>query len=614
MGEVSNFKLIYTENYDEMGKKVAKIIAEEIQKKPDLVLGLPTGSTPIGMYNELVKMHKKGILDFSKLITFNLDEYYPIKKTDPNSYNYYMNYWLFQHVNIDPKNVNIPNGEINEKEIKDFCKKYEEKITSIDGIDLQILGIGGYSGYKSNHLIGGHVGFNETGSDSNSRTRKVKLSSKTRLDNSRFFKSLSEVPKYSITMGIGTILEAKKIILMASGEHKAEIIKALVEGPITERIPASFLKAHEDLTIIIDKSAASQLERFKKPWLYSGAKGIDWNKIEVVELATLWLSNKVLKSITELKEKDFIENGLRTLISHYKDVDKIKKIVESNLKKKIMNEQNCPKDKKILIISPHPDDDVICLGATLHFLNKMNDLKILYATSGSKSVKDDDLFDFYQNKSEIISLLEKKINPDVELTQDEIKKINELKKSLREEEAISAVQVMGINPKNLIFLNSPFYNKRLFIDGKVRRSELKDEDISNLAEKLRELKPNIVMINGEYGDPHGTHGKTFQMFEAAIRKIENFAPEIWYYKGAWEEFPLNEIDKLFVFDKYLMDLKVRAIKVHKSQIDALYFGEDQRAFWMRALERNENTGKNLRELGVINKDFYCEAFKIKKDI
>ncbi|NHI92987.1 MAG: glucosamine-6-phosphate deaminase [Candidatus Lokiarchaeota archaeon] len=611
MAEYSSSKLIITDTYQEMGIEAAKIVAEEIRKKPNLVLGLPTGSTPISMYKELIHMHAKEGLDFSEVITFNLDEYYPIQKSNPLSYHYYMKFWLFDYVNIEPENINMLDGETPESNVDEYCLKYEEKIKKIGGIDLLVLGIGTYSGYKDGELIGGHIAFNESGSDPTSRTRKIKLSSKTRLDNSKFFDSLNEVPKYALTMGIATILGAKKILLLASGEHKAEIMKSMIDGGVTEKIPASYLKYHNDLTIIIDKSAASYLEQYKKPWLTAGIKGINWNDPRILEQAIIWLSKKINKSIVQLNEKDFSDNGLKDLVKNFEGVPKIIEEASIQLKNKILDVNNCPKNKKILVISPHPDDDVICLGATMHLFKKFNDVRILYATSGSKSVKDEDLFDFFKNDPNIIELLEKKLSPDIALSEVEIKKIDELRKILREEEAKRAVQVLGIEEDKLTFLNSPFYYKRLFIDGKVRKSEIEDDDINGMVEKLNNIRPDIVIINGERRDPHGTHGKIYQMFEAALRKLSGFKFEVWYYKGAWDEFPLNEVDKLYCFDKYLMDLKIRSIKNHKSQIDALYFGEDQRAFWKRALERNENTGKQLKNLGIIDKELYCEAFKLK---
>jgi len=612
MGEIKNFKMIITENDEEMGKKAAKIIADQIKKKPNCVIGLPTGSTPINMYKELIRMHKEEGLDFSKVVTFNLDEYYPIKKTDTQSYNYYMNFWFFKHVNVDPKNINIPNGEINEDAIEDFCLKYEETIKNLGGIDIQILGIGSYSGFSGHdELVGGHIGFNEAGSGPNTRTRKVKLSSKTRLDNSRFFKSLTDVPKYSITMGIGTIFGAKKIILLASGEHKADIMKAVIQGVVTEKIPASFLKLHDDFEIILDKSAASKLERVKKPWLYDAMGDTDWTDGQTIEKATIWLSKKVKTSIKNLTQEDFVKNGLRNLFVQMKGVDSITDLTNKRIENKIITENNCPKNKKILVISPHPDDDVICLGATMHFLNKFNELKILYATSGKKSVKDEDLFDYYKNEPDIIKLLEKKIDPHVEISKEDIEKIELMKKDLREGEAKKALKVLDIKPERAIFLDSPFYRKRLFIDDKIRKSEISDEDINGLITKLEILKPDIIIINGEHGDPHGTHGKTLQIFDAACLKLQ-LKSEVWYYKGAWEEYPISDINKMYCFDKYLMDLKIRAIKTHKSQISALYLGEDLRPFWKRALERNEITGKELKRLGIITRDLFTEAFITKE--
>jgi len=600
--------LIIVENDDELGKKAAGIVADQIRRKPDSVLGLPTGSTPISMYKELVRLHVEEGLDFSRVTTFNLDEYYPMPKSRPQSYNYYMDFWFFRHVNIPEKNRHVPDGEIPESQLTRYCKQYENEIVAAGGIDLQVLGIGA-SYYEGGKIRGGHIGFNEAGSSIDSRTRKVELTEKTREDNSRFFGSLDEVPKYSISMGIGTILEAKKVLLLASGEHKAEVMKIVIEGEITSDVPASYLKKHPDLTIMIDRHAASKLSRMIRPWIYTDR--IDWSNKNLIMAAVIWLASETGKPITGLTRDDFIAHHLEDLVNNYQSLKELNDLCVSMMRAKLMDENSCPKNQRIFIISPHPDDDVICLGATMNLLNQFNELRVCYMVSGVNAVKNSDIMNFYKSDSRLTSLL-KKLNekPDA-LSEQEMAQVMMLKKRMREIEATNAVKIIGIAPENLIFLDCPFYNERIFIDGKIRKSIISSRDISLLHDELLSFKPDIIIVNKEREDPHGTHGKVLQIFELATKNLD-FTFDSWYYRGAWNDYSLHEIDLIYCFDKEIMDLKLKAIKEHVSQLDPLFPGDDLRPFWKRAEDRNRQLGEELLKLGLIQEFCHAESFKVKR--
>ncbi|MHA1299028.1 MAG: glucosamine-6-phosphate deaminase [Candidatus Helarchaeota archaeon] len=599
--------IIIKEDDAAMGKMAAQIIAEQIRKKPDTVLGLATGSTPISMYKELVRMHKEEKLDFSQVITFNLDEYYPMKKDHPQSYHSFMKYWLFDHINIKPENIHIPNGELPEEEIESFCLNYEELIKKVGGIDIQVLGIGGGYFDADRNLIGGHIGFNEAGSDFNSRTRKMELTEKTRIDNARFFKYVEEVPHFAITMGIGTILDAKKIILLASGEHKAPIIKEAVEGRVNPFIPASILQTHPNVHFILEKGAASRLSRIMYPWIFFD---VDWaveqEKAKTgenhIDNALIWLSVKLNKPLADLEIQDFEDNFLSDLINYYNNnATKLSNEVIKRTNQKILYRENLPRNKKILIISPHPDDDVICLGNTIKVLNEIgNIVKIIYVVSGNIAVRESDVIEYCK-----LNKLSSDLQVQIQEKTIDYKELLKLKTAVRKSEAIAAEAILGISADNLIFLNSPFYET-----GTIVKSIISDADITPLVKILNYEMPDIVFVPGEVADPHGTHGKASEIFKKALKNSKVTNAELWHFKSAWEEYAIHEANKIIPFDSKSMELKIKSIKAHKSQLIPLFPGMDPRPFWQRAKDRNKHIGNILKILGIIQKNYdYAEVCK-----
>jgi glucosamine-6-phosphate deaminase len=600
-------KTIIAKNYVELGERAAEIVAEQVNEKPDSVLGLATGTTVISMYKKLVEMYKKGKLDFSQVKTFNLDEYWPIKKKNVQSYHYFMKTLFFDHINIKPKNVHIPDGELEKDQISQFCKGYEEEIDKVGGVDLQILGVGGGYYTEERQFIGGHIGFNEAESDFDSRTRLVKLSEQTRSDNSRFFRRLENVPYYAITMGLGTIMEAKRVVLLAFGDSKSSSVKEALEGPVNNLVPASILQRHPHLTVVVDEGAGSKLRRLSSPWL---VKQVDWSKEllklkqeekNYIENAVVWLSTKTGKTISELTLSDYRNNHLSGLAKIYDDqASNIDEQVLERLDSRIVSKQELPSNKKIMILSPHPDDDVISVGETMNHLKEQgNDVKVIYMVSGNIAVRNEDVIQYLdEQKNEDGNLKLSIKSGDIEF-----EKLLKLKTKVRESEAKRASETLGVPKESLIFLRSPFYETGLII-----KREIKQSDWQPLVKIFEKEKPDIIVVPGESADPHGTHGKCIEIFRMALNHSRLRSLELWYYRGGWEEYTVSEADKIVPFSEDFMKKKIEAIKQHRSQLDPVFGGLDPRPFWKRARDRNRHSGKILGILGVSSEP-YAELFK-----
>lgn len=602
-------KNIIVENYAKLGEKVAELVAKQVNEKPESVLGLATGTTTISMYEKLIEMHKNNEVNFSQVTTFNLDEYWPIKRTDVQSYHYFMENLFFDHINIDPINVHIPDGELKKDQINSFCKNYEKEISKAGGIDLQILGIGGGYYNKDRQFIGAHIGFNEAGSDFDSRTRFVELSEQTRSDNSRFFRQLENVPYYAITMGLKTIMEAKSVVLLAFGDSKSSSLKQALEGPITNLVPASILQRHPDLTVIVDKGAGSKLKEIISPWL---VKHVDWNKEtskfknrenNFIENAVVWISKKTAKPINNLSLSDYKNNSLSDLAKIYQNrIDIIGKQVGERLDSRIVTEKDLPSNKKIIVLSPHPDDDVISVGGTINYLqNQGNEIKVVYMVSGNIAVRNKDVIqylDTHPNKDE-------NVKSAVKSGKVELNKLLKLKTEVREFEAKKATKTLGVPTKNLIFLRAPFYET-----GQIIKNEITESDWRPLVRIIEREKPDIIVVPGERADPHGTHGTCIELFRLALNRSAIDFLELWHYRGGWEEYTISDADKILPISESVMETKIDAIKKHESQLDPVFGGLDPRPFWKRAKDRNRHSGKTMELLGVSSKP-YAELFKVE---
>jgi len=572
--------------------EIANIIAYNNRQGKKTVLGLATGSTPLELYRELGRRCKEEHLDFSNVVTFNLDEYYPISPRAEQSYVRFMWENLLKHINIKPENVHIPFGLWRRQDIKKECRKYEEEIAKAGGIDLQILGIG-----KT-----GHIGFNEPGSSRDSRTRLIVLDEITKRDAASDFYGIDNVPDEAITMGVATIMDAKRVILMATGEHKAPIIRRAVEGPPTEGIAATYLQQHNNAAVYVDKGASLELTRVKTLWM---VRPINWSHNSMLEKAVIWLSNKQEKSVYQLTRDDYMDtgNGLARLVMHYerKDltVDNINKKVAEIIDKK--TKVVLPKRKKVWVYSSHPDDDVICCSATIKKLVDLgNRVRCVYATSGNTAVFDEDVIrSIYAQESRRgkLTKAEKAILKDLARKQPaeaDTEKVFRYKGHMREGEARAAIGLLGVEDYH--FLHLPFYETRT-----VQKDPISERDIRIVYEKLIKDKPDIIFAPGELADPHGTHGMAMQALVGALEiycKRTKRDPELWLYKGAWVDYRIDEANTLIPFSAYEQELKTRAIRAHKTQDPALFPGQSDDPFYLRAIKRNCGNADDIDRAGL----------------
>lgn len=593
-----------------VANEIAQLIRQRQKQGKNVVLGLATGSTPTKVYDFLAKFHKEEGLSFKNVITFNLDEYYPMKSDSIHSYVRFMNEHLFDHIDIKKKNIHIPDGTLDKEDVRDFCNAYEEKIKQAGGIDIQVLGIGRT----------GHIGFNEPGSSLKSKTRLVRLDRVTRLDAASDFFGLENVPTKAITMGVGTIMDAKRIILMAWGEGKARIIEQSVEGKIRESIPATFLQHHENCEFILDSAAASSLTRLNTPWLVSEC---DWND-KLIKKATLWLSEKLDKAILKLTNEHYNEHGMGSLVAEIGSAEHINLKVFNELQRTITGwpggkpntddsqrpERKAPYPKRSLIFSPHPDDDVISMGGTLlRLVDQGHEVHVAYQTSGNIAVFDDEVIRFLDFATDVQTgnkELEKKLMDARQFLsskspgQVDSPEIQKIKGFIRKGEALAACRYCGVNEKNAHFQNLPFYET-----GTVKKKPHSEEDVQITYDLLNKVKPHQIFAAGDLSDPHGTHRVCLQIiYEAVDRLVQEKADWIddcylWLYRGAWQEWDIADMEMAVPVGPKDMERKKNAIFKHQSQKDAAMFpGNDQREFWQRAEQRNTETAKKYNQLGM----------------
>jgi len=595
-------------------QQIAALIREKQAKGEKCVLGLATGSTPKTMYGELVRMHKEEGLSFKNVITFNLDEYYPIDKDAMQSYYNFMHRMLFNHVDINPENIHIPNGELPKEEIKKHCLEYEKMIDDAGGIDLQILGIGN----------NGHIGFNEPGSGLYSKTRLVTLDTSTRLANAYEFANISEVPRLAITAGISTIMKARKIILMAWGPGKAPVIKRASEDDDTEQVPASLLQNHDDVLFVLDESASAELTRFKSPWLTGDC---EWTP-SMIKKAVINMALKLNKPVLSLTNNDYNEYGLGDLLVEKGDAYEINLQVYYMLRDSITGwpggkpnavipthpERSEPYPKKVIIFSPHPDDDIISMGGTFQRLHDQgHDVHVAYQTSGNIAVTDEfvtRMLDFAVGFEEIAGIDTQKSSSilndargfiaNKRKNQPDTPEVRSIKGLIRRCEARATCRYVGIKDENIHFQNLPFYET-----GTIEKKPMGEEDVLLTVELLKEVKPHQVYCAGDFADPHGTHIVCFNVVVEALKRIKNEGADwindcwLWLYKGAWQEWNIEEIEMAIPMSPDQVLKKRFGIFIHQSQKDMVPFqGSDDREFWQRAEERNAGTAKLYSDLGL----------------
>lgn len=587
--------------------RIAALIRERHAAGRPAVLGLATGSTPLGVYRELIRLHREKGLSFANVVSFNLDEYYPMDPDSIHSYQRYMWENLFDHIDIRRENVHIPRGDVPRDEVDRYCREFEAAIAEVGGIDLQILGIGRT----------GHIGFNEPGSDRDSRTRLIFLDTVTRRDAASDFFGEKNVPLEAITMGIATILEAREIALIATGEHKAPIVRRAVEGEIHPDVAASYLQDHPNATVYLDPAAASELTQIKTPWLVGA---VEWTRQREID-AVVWLSRQVKKSILRLETKDYRDHHLSSLVARHGSAPPLNGEVFNALIAKIRGKSKLPRGQRVLLFSPHPDDDVICMGGILQKLHlNGNEITVAYQTSGNIAVFDHEVrrhLDLMRRLSQLFGisapeLAELSAEVDESLAgkipgEVDIPAVQKLKKAIRESEAVSAIETLGLQRSQARFLNLPFYQT-----GSVKKDPISEGDVDIVLALLEETRPHIVFTAGDMSDPHGTHRMCKEAIERALERYQGPAPEVWLYRGAWEEWPVAEASLLVPMSEEELRLKILAIFKHQSQKDKAPFpGPDEREFWQRVEERNRGTAAALEALGL-PAYFAIEAFVVER--
>lgn len=619
MEQAISFERIPTQIFDD-SEKASKAVANEIaalirqnnQAKKPTVLGLATGSSPKKVYQELIRLHKEDGLSFKNVHTFNLDEYHPMEPDSVQSYVRFMREQLFDHIDIPVSNYHIPDGTLTIDKIPEFCRDYEAKIEKLGGFDFYLLGIG----------RNGHIGFNEPGSVINSKTRLMTLDITTKIDAAIDFGGLEKVPKRAITLGIDKIMQAKRIVLLAWGEHKAQSVAKAVEGPITSDIPASYLQQHPNTLFILDETAASLLTRIKTPWLVDS---VTWDR-NMIKKAVTHLSLHLGKPVLKLTSKDYNEHGMSDLLSLYGQAYDINIEVFNYLQHTITGwpggkpnaddthrpERAFPAKKKVIIFSPHPDDDIISMGGTFQRLHDQgHDVHVVYQTSGNIAVADDEALRFAEfvvdfnekfessnakaNKiyKEAVKFLKNKKDSELD-----IPSVREIKGLIRQGEAKNTCRFVGIKKENAHFLNMPFYET-----GTIRKKPIGEADIQLIMDIIEEVQPHQIYAAGDLADPHGTHKVCLDAIFEAIQRLKHREYMkncwVWLYKGAWAEWDIDQIEMAVPMSPDQVFKKRMGIFKHQSQKDGVVFqGEDSREFWQRAEERNRGTAQIYNALGL----------------
>ena len=628
-----HIRTVVVDDHEDIARLVANRIATLIRERnaagEPTVLGLATGSTPIGIYRELIRMHQDEGLSFANVVTFNLDEYYPMPKESIHSYHRFMWENLFSSIDIKPDNVHIPPGGLSRQDIQDGARRYEHEIERAGGIDFQILGIG-----KT-----GHIGFNEPGSGAESRTRLVTLDAVTRKDASADFFGEEYVPREAVTMGIATILDAREIAIIATGEHKASIVRRAVEGDIDVEVAATFLQRHPNTTFYLDRAAAAELTRIKTPWLIDE---VHWTQ-DLIVRAVIWLSQRTDKAILKLTQRDYADAGMSSLVAKFGSPGEVNGMVFNVLGAKIRGKSKLPMGRKIICFSPHPDDDVISMcGILRKLVENDNEITVAYMTSGNIAVFDHDVrryVDFLERLASEGRIDRPKVDPLAQRVHEQldrkrpgevdIPEVQDIKRIIREAEAVSGIETVGMPRSAARFLNLPFYQT-----GKVRKDPIGPGDVAIVRQLLEEIQPEMIFVAGDLSDPHGTHRMCKEAIDKALRELgaaerakapngdlaadkpqptaKRGLPEVWLYRGAWQEWPIHEATWLVPLSQEELRLKIQAIFKHQSQKDSAPFpgGYDEREFWQRVEARNKGTAAELDRLGLAEY-FAMEAYVVE---
>ncbi|MDA7951563.1 MAG: 6-phosphogluconolactonase [Pirellulaceae bacterium] len=594
----------------DLARHVAGMMRQIIQEKRKsgkrAVFALPAGSTPVGVYRELIRLHKEEGLDFSNVVTFNLNEYYGLSSETLQSYGRWMEEHFFHGVNIPKENIFVPDGSTPYDEIDTYCRQYEQKIEASGGIDFALLGVG------RNGQIAGNEPFCSRGT----KTRLCTLDPVTRESAASDFFGRENVPLQGLTMGLNTILSARQVFLLALGEHKAKIIQETCENPVTPRVPASYLQDHQNAAVFVDAAAGSALKSVVKPWTQ---REVDWNE-DLVKRATIWLCKQSGKSLLKLSDDDFREHNLHQLLRNHGPAQAIAHRVFRLLMETIEYHPAGKEKKKVICFSPHPDDDVISMGGTLIRLNEDgHETHIAYMTSGNIAVFDHDALrvaDLVTQYNQLFGIDQ----GEAQSIEDEVRialskkgpgapdsaEVGKIKGLIRWSEAKGGALKVGCREENLHNLDMPFYRT-----GTVKKNPIGADDIAIIYRLLKKLTPDQIYVAGDLSDPHGTHRVCAEAIFAALEQLREEGqplPEVMLYRGAWQEYELHEIEIAVPLSPGDMLLKKKAIFMHESQKDeALFPGTDPREFWQRAEDRNTGTSDFYNKVGL--PEYYAiEAF------
>lgn len=602
----------YVAETAEVGARhVARLIAEVIREKAaarqKCILALSSGKSPVGVYRELVRMYNEEALSFKNVEVFTIFEYYPIGQVEHQSHTHTLREEFLLQVDIPLENIHLLEGSVPANEVTSYCRNYETNIRKKGGIDVMLLGVGD----------DGQIALNEAGTYQNTRTRVVALSNSSRKLAASLFYGVENVPTRALTLGIGTILASKRILVVGWGEDKSAAFARIIEGDVNSSLPASYLQEHSNVEITLDEDAASLLTRVNTPWLVGSC---NWTS-RFIRKAVLWLCQQVDKPILKLTYQHYIDHYLGQLIDETgMTYDKINIKVFNDLQHTISGwpggKPNCddstrparsfPFPKRVVIFSPHPDDDVISMGGTfLRLCEQGHDVHVAYETSGNIAVHDDvviqimdsarecGLGDKYQEVCDLIAGKKK--------GQAEPLELRRYKGAIRRAEAKAACRHFGVDDQtNVHFLNLPFYET-----GSVKKGCVGSEDIDIVTDLLRKIQPHQIYAAGDLSDPHGTHRVCIEAVLAALSQIISDGDEwladcrMWLYRGAWQEWDLDMVDMAVPLSPDEVVKKRHAIYRHLSQKDIVPFpGDDKREFWQRAEDRTQATAKLYDKLGM----------------
>jgi len=625
----SQYEKIETEIYDEAhhaSRQIASEIALLIKKKQAenkvCVLGLSGGSTPLYVYDELVRLHKKEKLSFENVIVFNITELYPVPDPQAHSNTKLLKEYLINKVNILKENFHTLTPDENEN-LNQFCFDYENKIKQLGGLDLVLVSVG----------LVGNLAYNEPGSNIGSRTRLMLLDNESRRDLKHFYSNAQQIPAYAFTVGLSSIMDAGQVILMAWGEHKASVIKKVIELKTDDNVPASLLQLHKNARVVLDVSAAQLLTRLSQPWLVGSC---DWTS-QLIRRAIVWLCEQTGKPILKLTNKDYNQHGLDELLVKHGSAYDVNIRIFNDLQHTISGwpggkpnaddtnrpERANPFPKRVIVFSPHPDDDVISMGGTFQRLvDQGHEVHVAYQTSGNIAVGDDEALRYVATMKNIagnycdgnINNLVQKLDHTLDLLMnpqqygDTVpREVLEVKGQIRREEARSACRFVGLKPENVHFLDLPFYET-----GQVKKGPISEADVNIIMELFEKVQPHQVYVAGDLADPHGTHKVCLNAALAALEEMKDKEAlkdcRVWMYRGAWAEWEIDHIEMAVPISPEQLLRKRHSILKHQSQMEAApYMGNDERLFWQRSEERNRATASLYQQLGLASYEA-IEAF------